>query len=151
MPLSAMVARAELMAWPPGAHGNTFGGNPVAVAASLATLELLEQELIDNAARIGDHMMDRMKSWPQRFTHAGDVRGLGLMLACELVKDKQSREPFPDLRDRVVQRAFERGVLILGAGTSSLRFSPPLTISKDQADFAMEVLEDCLNESTANA
>jgi len=144
MPLSATVSRAEIMTWPPGAQGTTFGGNPVSVAASLATIELLERELVDNAARIGEHMMDRMKSWPQRFAHVGDVRGLGLMLACELVKDKGTREPFPDLRNRIVQRAFERGLLILGAGESSLRFSPPLTISRDQADFALEVMEDCL-------
>src|SRR5258706_8392104 len=113
LPLSATVSRAEIMTWPPGAQATTFGGNPVAIAASLATVELLERELVDNAARIGEHMMDRMKSWPQRFTHVGDVRGLGLMLACELVKDKATREQFPDLRNRIVQRAFERGLLIL--------------------------------------
>jgi 4-aminobutyrate aminotransferase len=151
LPLSATVSRAEIMTWPPGAQATTFGGNPVAIAASLATIELLERDLVDNAARIGEHMMDRMKSWPQRFTHVGDVRGLGLMLACELVKDKATREPFPDLRNSIVQRAFERGLLILGAGECSLRLSPPLIITRDQADFALEVLEDCLNESTANA
>ena len=151
MPLGATVARAEIMTWPPGAQGTTFGGNPVSVAASLATIELLERELVDNAARIGEHMMDRMKSWLQRFAHVGDVRGLGLMLAVELVRDQQTREPFPDLRNRVIQRAFERGLLLLGAGESAIRLSPPLTITRDQADFALEVLEDCLNESTANA
>jgi 4-aminobutyrate aminotransferase len=151
MPLGATVARAEIMTWPPGAQASTFGGNPVSVAASLATIELLERELVDNAARIGEHMMDRMKSWPQRFAHVGDVRGLGLMLACELVKDRQSREPFAELRNRIVERAFERGLLILGAGESALRLSPPLTISRDQADFALEVLEDCLNEFSSNA
>src|SRR2546427_8030683 len=111
MPLSAMVARAEIMTWPPGAQASTFGGNPVSVAASLATIELLERELVDNAARIGEHMMDRMRRWPRRFATVGDVRGLGLMLAFELVKDKDTREPFPQLRNRVVERAFERGVL----------------------------------------
>src|SRR5438105_1668958 len=98
MPLGATVARAEIMTWPPGAQASTFGGNPVSVAAALTTIELLEQELVDNAARIGEYMMDRMKSWPQRFAHVGDVRGLGLMLAFELVKDKHTREPFPELR-----------------------------------------------------
>jgi 4-aminobutyrate aminotransferase len=92
-------------------------------------------------------MMNRMKSWPQRFAHAGDVRGLGLMLACELVKDKSTRQAYPELRNRVVERAFERGLLILGAGESAIRLSPPLTITRDQADFALDVLEDCLNES----
>ena len=150
MPLSAMVARAEIMTWPPGAQASTFGGNPVAVAAALATIELLELELVDNARRIGEHMMSRMRSWPRRFATVGDVRGLGLMLAFELVKDKDTREPFPQLRNRVVERAFERGVLVLGAGESSIRLSPPLVIGRDQADFALGVLEECLNESTAN-
>ena len=151
MPLSAMVARAEIMTWPPGAQASTFGGNPVAVAAALATIELLELELVDNARRIGEHMMSRMSSWPRRFATVGDVRGLGLMMAFELVKDKDTREPFPQLRNRVVERAFERGVLVLGAGESSIRLSPPLVIGRDQADFALRVLEECLNESTANA
>ena len=151
MPLSATVARAEIMTWPPGSQGTTFGGNPVSVAAALATIELLERELVDNAARIGEYMMDRMKSWPKRFPRVGDVRGMGLMLAVELVKDQQTREPFAELRNRIVQRTFERGLLVLGAGESAIRLSPPLTIARDQADFALEVLEDCLNESTANA
>jgi 4-aminobutyrate aminotransferase len=148
MPLSATVARAEIMAWPPGSQASTFGGNPVSVAASLATIELLEQELVDNAAYLGEYMMDQLKSWPRRFENVGDVRGLGLMLAFELVKDKDSREPFPEFRNRVVQLAFERGLLILGAGESSIRLSPPLTISRDQADFAIGVLEECLKEAS---
>ena len=146
MPLSATVARAEIMTWPPGSQGTTFGGNPVSVAAALATIELLEKELVDNAARIGEYMMDRMKSWPKRFPSVGDVRGRGLMIAVELVKDQQTREPDGELRNRIVQRTFERGLLVLGAGESAIRLSPPLTIARDQADFALEVLEDCLNE-----
>src|SRR5882724_9067376 len=142
MPLGATVARAEIMTWPPGSQGTTFGGNPVSVAAALATIELLERELVENARRIGEHMMGRMKCWPQRFAHVGDVRGLGLMLAFELVQDKETREPFPQLRNSVVERAFERGVLILGAGASSIRLSPPLVINRDQADFALGVLEE---------
>jgi 4-aminobutyrate aminotransferase len=145
MPLSATVARAEIMTWPPGSQASTFGGNPVSVAASLATIELLERELIDNAARIGEHMTNRMRSWPQRFVNVGDVRGLGLMLAFELVKDKDTREAFPELRNRLVERAFERGVLVLGAGESSIRLSPPLILTRDQADFALGVLEECLS------
>src|SRR5882724_669868 len=147
MPLSATISRAEIMTWPPGAHASTFGGNPVAVAAALATIELLELELVDNARRIGEHMMNRMRSWPQQFANVGDVRGLGLMLAFELVKDQNTREPFPQLRNRVVERAFERGVLFLGAGESSIRLSPPLVITADQADFALGILEACLNET----
>ncbi|MBI1792552.1 MAG: acetyl ornithine aminotransferase family protein [Acidobacteria bacterium] len=144
MPLGATVARAEIMRWPPGAHASTFGGNPVSVAAALATVELLEQELIDNAARMGGYMMARLREWPRRFPAVGDVRGLGLMIGIELVRDQATRERNPELRDRVVRQAFERGLLILGAGPNTLRLSPPLNITRDQADHALEVLEDCL-------
>jgi 4-aminobutyrate aminotransferase len=145
MPLSATVARADLMTWPPGAHASTFGGNPVAVAAALATIELLEQELIDNAARIGAHMLSRLAEWPKRFRHVGEVRGLGLMIGIELVRDPDTKERAPELRDRLEHLAFERGVLTLGAGPNSLRLCPPLVLSKEQADFAVDTLEECLN------
>jgi 4-aminobutyrate aminotransferase len=144
MPLGATVARAGLMTWPPGAHASTFGGNPVACAAALTTLELLEEGLLDNAARMGAYMMDRLRDWPFRFPAVGDVRGLGLMIGIELVKDQESREPFGALRDRITTMAFERGVLVLGAGDSTLRLSPPLTINRDQCDFALDILEECL-------
>jgi 4-aminobutyrate aminotransferase len=144
MPLGAMVARAELMSWPPGAHASTFGGNPVSCAAGLMTVELLEKELVANSARMGAYVMDRLRDWPARFPVVGDVRGLGLMIGVELVRDQQTRERAKDIRDRVLQLAFERGVLVLGAGENSLRLSPPLTITRDQADFAVDVLEECL-------
>ncbi len=144
LPLSAMIARAELMDWPAGAHASTFGGNPVAVAASLATLDLLERELIQNAARIGAHMLDRMRQWPGRFPHVGDVRGLGLMIGIEIVQDQQSKDRAPERRNQLVSRAFERGLLVLGAGRNSIRLCPPLVITQDQADFAMDTLEECL-------
>jgi 4-aminobutyrate aminotransferase len=144
MPLGATVARAELMQWPPGAHASTFGGNPVSVAAALVTIELLEQELIENAARMGARLMDGMRDWPKRFPIVGEVRGLGLMIGAELVRDQQTREKAPEQRDRVVQLAFERGLLVLGAGDNTVRLSPPLTITRDQADFALDVLEECL-------
>jgi len=144
LPLGATVARADLMRWTPGAHASTFGGNPVACAAALVTIELLEQELIDNAARMGAHLMARMREWPARFPIVGDVRGLGLMLGIELVHDQQSKTKAPGLRDRVVRLAFERGLLILGAGDNTLRLSPPLIISRDQCEFALDTLEECL-------
>jgi 4-aminobutyrate aminotransferase len=144
LPLGATVARADLMNWPPGAHASTFGGNPVSCAAALVTIELLEQELLDNAARMGAHLMSRMRDWPARFPIVGDVRGLGLMLGVELVHDQQSKTKAPGLRDRVVNLAFERGLLILGAGDNTLRLCPPLIISRDQCDFALDTLEDCL-------
>ena len=144
MPLGATVARADLMRWTPGAHASTFGGNPVACAAALVTIELLEQELIDNAARMGAHLMARMRDWPARFPIVGDVRGLGLMLGVELVRDQRLKTKAPELRDRVVDLAFERGLLILGAGDNTLRLCPPLIINRDQCDFALDTLEDCL-------
>jgi 4-aminobutyrate aminotransferase len=144
MPLGAMVARAELMSWKPGAHASTFGGNPVAVAASLATIELLEQELVDNAARVGAHLMARLRDLPQRFPIVGDVRGLGLMIGIELVRDQVTKERAGDLRDRLVQMCFERGLLVLGAGPNTIRLCPPLVITTDQADFAAGTIEECL-------
>lgn len=151
MPLSATIAKVDLMQWKPGAHASTFGGNPVAVASALATVELLEQELIENAARVGEHMMNRLSDWPKRFPNVGDVRGRGLMIGIELVHDQQTRERFPELRNRMETLAFERGLLILGAGPNSIRLCPPLTLTRDQADFAIDTLEDCLKTLTMEA
>jgi 4-aminobutyrate aminotransferase len=142
MPLSAMIARADLMHWKPGAQASTFGGNPVAVAAALETLDLLQEGLIDNAACVGAHMLERMAAWPERIASVGDVRGLGLMIGIELVRDRGTRERAHDLRDAVVERAFERGLLVLGAGENTVRLCPPLVITREQADFAMDVIEE---------
>ena len=146
LPLGAMIARSELMDWPAGAHASTFGGNPVAVAAALATLDLLEGGLIENAARVGAYLMSRMSDWPQRFPQVGEVRGLGLMIGIQFVERLGVRESAHDLRDQLVQMAFERGLLVLGAGDSTLRLSPPLVITTQQADFACRVLEECLRQ-----
>jgi len=144
LPLSATIARAEIMDWKPGAHASTFGGNPVAIAASLATLELLEGELIENAARIGAHMNNRMADFPARFSMVGQVRGLGLMIGIELVKDQNTKERAPELRDKLVDMCFERGLLVLGAGPNTVRLSPPLVITREQSDFAVETITECL-------
>jgi 4-aminobutyrate aminotransferase len=144
MPLSATIARAEVMSWPPGAHASTFGGNPVACAAGLVTVELLEKELIANAARVGGYIMDRLREWPERFPIVGEVRGLGLMIGIELVRNQRTRERAPAARNRVLELAFERGLLVLGAGENSIRLCPPLVITRDQAAFAVDVLEECL-------
>lgn len=143
MPLAATVARAEIMNWPPGAHASTFGGNPVSIAAALATIELLEECLIANAAEMGTYIMNRIRAWPERFSCVGDVRGLGLMIGVEIVRNQ---ERAPDLRDRLVTLAFERGLLILGCGRNSIRLCPPLVIERDQADFALDALEQCLDQ-----
>jgi 4-aminobutyrate aminotransferase len=145
MPLAATVARAEVMNWPPGAHASTFGGNPVSIASALTTIELLEESLMVNATAIGAYMLDRMRGWPSRFKHVGDVRGLGLMIGFEMVYDKQTKERAPELRDQLERMAFERGLLILGAGQNSIRLCPPLVITRDQAAYAIDTLEQCLN------
>jgi 4-aminobutyrate aminotransferase len=144
MPLGATVARAGLMTWPPGAHASTFGGNPVCCAAALATIALLEEGLMENAARMGAHIRGRIDEWPARFPTVGQVRGLGLMIGIEMVRDQRTREKAPQLRDRVVDLAFERGLLVLGAGENSIRLCPPLVVTRNQCDFAVDTLEECL-------
>ena len=144
MPLAATIARSEVMNWPPGAHASTFGGNPVSIAAALTTVELLEESLMKNAAAMGGYMLGRMRDWPKRFRYVGDVRGLGLMIGFEMVHDKATKERAPDLRDRVEALAFDRGLLILGCGPNGIRLCPPLVINRDQAEFALDTLEECL-------
>ncbi len=144
LPLAATVARANIMTWKPGAHASTFGGNPVAIAASLATLELLEESLIENARLVGEYMLARLGEWVRKYEVVGDVRGRGLMIGIEFVKSKATRERHPELRDALETMAFERGLLALGCGQNSLRLCPPLVITKDQAAFALDTLEDCL-------
>jgi 4-aminobutyrate aminotransferase len=146
MPLGVTLARASLMRWKPGAHASTFGGNPVSLAAAFATIDLLEGEYIENARRVGQHLMNRMKGWMGRFRTVGDVRGLGLMLGIEFVADRESRQPAPQIRDRVVESAFQKGLLTLGAGESTLRISPPLVIDEEQADFAAGLIEESIAE-----
>jgi len=149
MPLGATVARADLMTWPPGAHASTFGGNPVSCAAALTTIALLQEELVENARRMGEHLMARLHDWPRRFPNVGDVRGLGLMIGIELVKNQETREKFPQLRDKLEDLAYHRGLLVLGAGDCTIRLCPPLVISRDQCDFAVETLEECLTSLTS--
>ena len=147
MPLGVMIASAEFMNWGPGAHASTFGGNPVSVAAALATIELLEEGLVENAARMGERLMTRLREWPSRFPTVGQVRGLGLMIGIEFVHDQAARQKNGTLRDRVVQAAFERGLLVLGCGENVLRLMPPLTIDAAQADFAADLLEEAIRSA----
>ena len=147
LPLGAMIARADLMTWPPGAHGNTFGGNPIACAASLATLRLIEGGLMENAARMGAHMLERLREMQSYHPTMGDVRGKGLMIGVELVRDKATRERAPDLRDEVIQRAFRKGLLILGCGPNTIRFMPALTIDQETADVGLAIFEEALTEA----
>ena len=135
--------------WTPGAHASTFGGNPVSIAASLATIELLEEELIANAAAIGAHMMDRMRDWPTRFPIVGDVRGLGLDDRLRIGARSADEGARSGSARRLEMLAFERGLLILGCGPNSIRLCPPLVITKDQADWAIDTLEECLTDAGA--
>jgi 4-aminobutyrate aminotransferase len=145
MPLGVTLTRAEIMDWVPGSHASTFGGNPVCNAAALATLDVLEREGVRNAELVGRHMMERLRTWPARHPIVGDVRGLGLMIGIEIVKDQRTKEAACDERNRIVQLAFERGVLFLGAGENTLRICPPLVVTPEQADIALDVLEECIS------
>jgi len=146
MPLGIMVARASVMDWPQGAHASTFGGNPVCIAAALATFDLLDKKYIENARRIGEHIFSRLADWPKRHRIVGDVRGKGLMVGIEIVRDQATKEKGKDLRDRIVQFAFNKGLLILGAGENSLRFSPPLMVDQEQTDFAINTVDAAISE-----
>jgi 4-aminobutyrate aminotransferase len=146
MPLGVTVARAELMDWGPGAHASTFGGNPVACAAALETIRLLEEKYIANAARVGEYIMGRIVDWPHKHRLVGQVRGRGLMIGIELVKSQETREPNADVRNRLIVRAFELGLLVLGCGESTVRLMPPLVIDREQADCAIDILDRCITE-----
>jgi len=146
MPLGVAVARADVMTWPPGAHASTFGGNPVSCAAAVATIKLLKDRLIANAADVGAHLMAALKALQDKHPLIGDVRGRGLMIGVELVRDRKTKERATDERDAVVNAAFDRGLLLLGAGKNSIRFSPPLVLTKEQADTAARIFDDALTE-----
>ena len=146
LPLGVAVARAGIMAWPPGAHASTFGGNPVSCAAALATIALLEDRLVANAADVGRHLMDGLKALACKHPLIGDVRGRGLMIGVELVRDRQTKEGATHERDMVVNGAFRRGLLVLGAGKNAIRFSPPLVLTREQADTAIRIFDEALTE-----
>jgi 4-aminobutyrate aminotransferase len=146
MPLGVSCARSDLMTWPRGAHASTFGGNPVSCAAALATLDLLEGGLIDNATDVGAHLMASLQTLGATHPMIGDVRGRGLMIGVELVRDRQTKEPATTERDAVVNAAFSRGLLILGAGQSAVRFSPPLVLTREQADTATRLFDEALRD-----
>ncbi len=144
MPLGICMAKAEIMDWIPGSHASTFGGNPVCIAAALATMDILEREGIANAATVGEAMLSRLRPWVAKHPTVGDVRGRGLMIGIEIVKDQKSRTPAGPMRDKIVDLAFERGLLILGCGETTLRLCPPLIVNQHEADIALDILEECI-------
>lgn len=149
LPLGVALARAELMTWPPGAHASTFGGNPLACAAALETIRLLTEQLVTNAAVVGARLKAGLTALMERHPLIGDVRGRGLMIGVELVKDRTTKERAPEARNAVVNAAFRRGLLILGAGRSTVRFCPPLVLTADEADIAVRLFDEALTEVAA--
>lgn len=149
LPLGVATARAEVMSWPPGSHASTFGGNPVACAAALATIGLLRGSLVRNADTVGAHLMAGLKGLMAKHPIVGDVRGRGLMVGIELVRDRQTKERADRERNALVQECFRRGLLVLGAGRNAIRLSPALVLTKAQADTAVGILDDALGASGA--
>ncbi len=144
MPLGICMAKANLMDWEPGSHASTFGGNPVSIAAALVTLDIIEREGLANATSVGGLMMNRLQTWLGKYPIVGDVRGRGLMIGVEIVKEQQSKEAAGPWRDRIVELAFERGVLLLGCGETTIRLAPPLIVKIEEAMIALDVLEESI-------
>jgi 4-aminobutyrate aminotransferase len=144
LPLGVMTSRSEIVSWPPGTHASTFGGNPVSCAASLATLKLLRDGLVKNAEVVGAHMIAGVRALMDKHSIIGDVRGRGLMIGVELVRDRQTKERATTERDRIVHECFKRGLLVLGAGQNAIRLSPPLVLTTTQADTAIAILDEAI-------
>jgi len=146
MPIGAIVARESIDTWESGAHGSTFGGNPVCCAAALATLDLVEGGLMANAARMGERLVAGLRRLEEKHGCIGEVRGVGLMVGLEFVKDRRTREPAAELLKNLVLTAFQRGLLLLGAGKSTLRLAPPLVVDEEDVDTALALLDGILGE-----
>jgi 4-aminobutyrate aminotransferase len=147
MPLGVCVSRADLMDWKPGAHASTFGGNPVAIAAALKTIELLERELVANSAEVGSYLKSGLEKLQSKYDCIGDVRGMGMMLGVEFISDRATKEPDAELRDRVEMASFQRGLILLGAGANTIRWSPPLILTKENVDVALEIFDEAIAAS----
>jgi 4-aminobutyrate aminotransferase len=146
MPIGAIIATEEVTTWKKGAHGSTFGGNPVCVASALATLDLIEGGLMENARVMGERLMAGARRLAEKYPAVGDVRGLGLMIGMEFVKDRESRVRNPEIVEKLVQSAFQRGLLLLGAGPSALRFAPPLVVDPYDVDTGLGIIDNVLAE-----
>ena len=144
MPLGAIIAKAQIMDWGPGSHASTFGGNPVSCVAALETIKLLEESLMENARTVGEHLKQRLNELAGRHRLIGDVRGLGLMIGMELVRDRETKEAASTERDEIVQLCFRRGLLLLGCGMSTVRFCPPLVVTREHCDVAVRILDEVL-------
>ena len=145
VPLGAMIARRQIMSWPKGSHGNTYGGNPIACAAALATIDLIENEYLENATQVGRYALDCLAEIASRHPSIGQIRGIGLMLGVEFVHNDNPRQPAESLRDQVVERSFERGLLLLGCGKSTIRLSPPLCATEEEIDEGLLIFEEAVS------
>ena len=147
LPIGACVARADIMDWHKGAHASTFGGNPVCIASALKTIELLENGLVENSEVVGAYLQDGLNKLKDKYDCIGDVRGLGMMLGVEFVESKATKKPNVALRDNIEMECFKRGLIILGCGTSTIRWSPPLILTKENVDVALEIFEEAIAAS----
>jgi 4-aminobutyrate aminotransferase len=147
LPIGACVARADLMDWKPGAHASTFGGNPVCIAAALKTIELLENGLVRNSAEIGAYLKEGLEKLKAKHDSIGDVRGMGMMIGVEFITDGNTLAPDAEMRDRVEIECFNRGLIILGAGANTIRWSPPLTLTRENVDVALEIFDEAVAAS----
>ena len=147
MPIGACIARDDVMDWHKGAHASTFGGNPVALTAAIKTIELLQGGMIDNARDVGAYLEAGLKKLQDKYDCIGDVRGLGMMLGVEFVTDKKTLKPDPELRDRIEMECYKRGLIILGCGGNSIRWSPPLILAKEHVDVALEIFDAAIAAS----
>jgi 4-aminobutyrate aminotransferase len=145
LPLGVTTAPSILMgAWPPGSHASTFGGNPVSCAAAIATIKLIRESLMKNAEVVGSHLINGVRALMEKHPLIGDVRGRGLMVGVELVRDRTTKERATSERDALVKECFTRGLLVLGAGRNAIRLSPPLVLTTQQADIALRILDEAL-------
>ena len=146
MPLGALVARTDIMNWEAGSHASTFGGNPLSCQAAMATIELLEEKLMANASAQGDYLMTELRKLQKSYECLGDVRGKGLMVAVELVKDRETKQPAAELRGEIIKRVFHKGLLLLGCGENSIRFCPALTVTSEEMDKCLSIFDEALRE-----
>jgi 4-aminobutyrate aminotransferase len=147
MPIGACTARADVMDWHKGAHASTFGGNPVCLAAALKTIELLQGGLVENSATVGAYLEAGLNKLKDKYECIGDVRGYGMMLGVEFVTDKTSLKPDAELRDKVEMACYQKGLIILGCGSNAIRWSPPLILTKENVDVALQIFDEAIAES----
>jgi len=151
LPIGVMLARDDVLVWEPGAHGTTFGGNPLSCVAALETIDLLQNGFMDNAERVGSWMLEQLKQLKEQYEVVGDVRGKGLMIGIEIVKDKRTKTVDPDTRKEIIKKAYQKGLLLLECGTSGIRISPPLILSREEAEMGLSILRESMEEISGSA